>query len=160
MICDCNCVSEIARFGEKRLELLRRFSGFAYGTPCEDQLGVILASLNVAAFKNHFSRSVAAVTSRPAEVIASDSKASRRSGTKGNHDALHALSAFSARQKLILGQVTVSEKYNEITVIIPKLIDILSIGGGNRRHGMPERGRPQNHRQASQLHFSAEGTPL
>lgn len=128
MICDCNCVSEIARFGEKRLEFLRRFSRFAYGTPCEDQLGVILASLDVAAFQSCFARWVAEVTGQPAEVIAIDGKTSRRSGTKGNKDALHTLSAFSARQKLVLGQVTVLEKSNEITAI-PKLIDMLSIHG-------------------------------
>jgi len=128
MICDCNCVSEIARFGEKRLELLRRFSRFTYGTPCEDQLGVILASLDVAAFQSCFARFVAAVTGRPAEVIAIDGKTSRRSGTKGNKDALHMLSAFSARQKLVLGQMKVSEKSNEITAI-PKLLDMLSIDG-------------------------------
>lgn len=68
------------------------------------------------------------MTGQPAEVIAIDGKTSRRSGTKGNKDALHTLSAFSARQKLVLGQVTVSEKSNEITAI-PKLIDILSIQG-------------------------------
>ncbi|MBB3410344.1 hypothetical protein FHT87_004276 [Rhizobium sp. BK316] len=52
MICDCNYINEIAWFGEKRLAFLRRFSRFAYGTPCEDQLGVILASLDVAAFQS------------------------------------------------------------------------------------------------------------
>jgi predicted transposase YbfD/YdcC len=128
MICDCNCVSEIARFGEKRLELLRRFSRYTYGTPCEDQLGVILASLDVGAFQACFARWVAAVTGRPADVIAIDGKTSRRSGTKGNKDALHTLSAFAARQKLVLGQVKVSEKSNEITAI-PKLLDMLSIEG-------------------------------
>ena len=128
MLCDCNCVSEIARFGQKRLELLRRFSRFAYGTPCEDQLGVILASLDVEAFQSCFARFVAAVTGKPAEVIAIDGKTSRRAGTKGNKDALHMLSAFSARQKLVLGQVKVSEKSNEITAI-PTLIDMLSIAG-------------------------------
>lgn len=128
MICDCNCVSEIARFGEKRLEFLRRFSRFVYGTPCEDQLGVILASLDVAAFQSCFARWVAQVSGKPAEVIAIDGKTSRRSGTKGNKDALHMLSAFSARQKLVLGQMKVSEKSNEITAI-PKLIDMLSIEG-------------------------------
>jgi predicted transposase YbfD/YdcC len=128
MICDCNCVSEIARFGEKRLELLRRFSPYTYGTPCEDQLGVIVASLDVQAFQACFARWVAAVTGRPAEVIAIDGKTSRRSGTKGNKDALHTLSAFSARQKLVLGQVKVSEKSNEITAI-PLLLDMLSIEG-------------------------------
>ncbi|MBB3391939.1 putative transposase YbfD/YdcC [Rhizobium sp. BK275] len=68
------------------------------------------------------------MTGQPAEVIAIDGKTSRRSGTKGNKDALHTLSAFSARQKLVLGRVTVSEKSNEITAI-PKLIDMLSIQG-------------------------------
>ena len=128
MICDCNCVGEIARFGEKRLELLCRFSRFAYGTPCGDQLGVILASLDVAAFQACFGRWLAAVTGRPAEIIAINGKTSRRSGTKGNNDALHTRSAFSARQNLVLEQVKVSEKSNEITAI-PMLLDVPSIQG-------------------------------
>ena len=38
------------------------------------------------------------------------------------------VSAFAARQRLVLGQVKVAEKSNEI-VAIPKLLDLLVIEG-------------------------------
>ena len=38
------------------------------------------------------------------------------------------VSAFAARQRLVLGQVKVAEKSNEI-VAIPKLLDLMAIEG-------------------------------
>ena len=37
--------TDIARFGEKKLDLLRRFRPFAHGTPAHDHLGDIFATL-------------------------------------------------------------------------------------------------------------------
>ena len=41
---------DIARFGEKKIDLLRRFRPFVHGTPAHDHLGDIFAVLNAAAF--------------------------------------------------------------------------------------------------------------
>jgi hypothetical protein len=38
--------TDIARFGEKKLDLLRRFRPFAKGTPAHDHLGDIFATLD------------------------------------------------------------------------------------------------------------------
>ena len=52
-----------------------------------------------------------------------------RSGDKrGGKAAFHMLSAFAARQRLVLGQVKVAEKSNEI-VAIPKLLEMMAIEG-------------------------------
>src|SRR5450432_538294 len=89
--------TDIARFGERKIELLRRFRPYVNGTP--------------------------------AEVIAIDGKTSRRSyQTKGSKEAIHMVSAFAARQRIVLGQVKVSEKSNEI-VAIPALLDMMLIEG-------------------------------
>ena len=74
-----------------------------------------------------FAASVASITGIPEGVIAIDGKTSRRSGleTKGKA-AIHMVSAFAARQRLVLGQVKVTEKSNEI-IAIPKLLDLLTI---------------------------------
>jgi len=62
-------------------------------------------------------------------VVAIDGKTSRRSHQKkGAKAAIHTVSAFAARQRLVLGQVKVAEKSNEI-VAIPKLLDMLAIEG-------------------------------
>jgi predicted transposase YbfD/YdcC len=72
---------------------------------------------------------VAALTGVSAEVIAIDGKTLRRSyQKKGAKAPIHMVSAFAARQRLVLGQVKVAEKSNEI-VAIPKLLDLLAIEG-------------------------------
>ncbi len=45
---------EIAKFGEKKLGLLRRFRPFKDGTPSHDQLGDIFAVLDAAQFQSCF----------------------------------------------------------------------------------------------------------
>lgn len=120
--------TDIARFGEKKLSLLRRFRPFADGTPSHDHLGDIFATLDAEAFRRCFLAFVAALTKTPAEVIAIDGKTSRRSGRKGAKDAIHMVSAFATRQRLVLAQTKVDEKANEI-VAIPALLDLLAIEG-------------------------------
>jgi len=121
--------TDIARFGEKKLALLRRFRPFANGTPAHDHLGDIFATLDAGAFRSCFVAWVSALIKTPAEVIAIDGKTSRRSGSKKNaKEPIHMVSAFAARQRLVMGQVAVAEKSNEI-VAIPALLDMMAIEG-------------------------------
>ena len=121
--------TDIARFGEKKLDLLRRFRPYHDGTPAHDHLGDIFATLDAQAFQRCFVDWVAALTKTPAEVVAIDGKTSRRSGDKkGSKQPIHMVSAFAARQRLVMGQVAVAEKSNEI-VAIPALLDMMAIEG-------------------------------
>jgi predicted transposase YbfD/YdcC len=119
---------DIARFGEKKLDLLRRFRKFPHGTPSHDHLGDIFATLDAAQFQRCFVAWVAALTGASAEVIAIDGKTLRRSAKKGAKAAVHMVSAFAARQRLVLGQVKVADKSNEI-VAIPALLEMMAIEG-------------------------------
>jgi predicted transposase YbfD/YdcC len=119
---------DIARFGEKKITLLRRFRPFEKGTPSHDHLGDIFATLDAAAFRLCFVSWVAALTHTPAEVIAIDGKTSRRSRSKASKEAIHMVSAFAARQRLVLAQMKVDAKSNEI-VAIPALLDMMEIEG-------------------------------
>jgi predicted transposase YbfD/YdcC len=120
---------DIARFGTRKLPLLRRFRPFRDGTPSHDHLGDIFAALDAEQFQRCFVAWVAALTGAPEGVIAIDGKTSRRSYQRtGGKAAIHMVSAFAARQRLVLGQVKVAEKSNEI-VAIPKLLDMLAIEG-------------------------------
>jgi hypothetical protein len=119
----------MARFGERKLEFLRRFRPFRDGTPPHHRLGDIFASLDAEKFQQCFVAWVAALTGAPAEAIAIDGKTVRRSGGKTAAKApIHMVSAFAARQRLVLGQVKVAGTSNEI-VAIPKLLDLLVIEG-------------------------------
>jgi predicted transposase YbfD/YdcC len=120
---------DIARFGEKKLSLLRRFQPFRNGTPAHDHLGDIFATLDAERFQGCFVAWVAALIGVSADVIAIDGKTLRRSyQRKGAKAPIHMVSAFATRQRLVLGQVKVAEKSNEI-VAIPKLLDMMAIEG-------------------------------
>jgi predicted transposase YbfD/YdcC len=121
--------TDIARFGEKKLPLLRRFRPFRDGTPPHDRVGDIFATLDADQFQSCFVSWVASVTGIPTGVIAIDGKTVRRSGGKKDAKApIHMVSAFAARQRLVLGQVKVAEKSNEI-IAIPKLLNMLATEG-------------------------------
>ena len=122
--------TDIARFGDKKLELLRRFRPFRNGTPSHDHLGDLFAAVDAQAFRRCLVAWVAGLTGTPPEVIAIDGKTSRRTGSKGVRDALHTASAFAARERLVLAQVRTDAKSNEITAI-PALLDLLSIKGAD-----------------------------
>jgi predicted transposase YbfD/YdcC len=119
---------DIARFGRMKLELLRRFRPFLDGTPSHDHLGDIFAALDPEHFQRCFVAWVASLIGVPEGVVAIDGKTVRRSGGKGGKGAIHMVSAFAASQRLVLGQVKVAKKSNEI-VAIPKLLDMLVIEG-------------------------------
>ena len=95
VLAGAEAITDIARFGDRKLELLRRFRPFADGTPAHDHLGDILASLDAEQFQRCFVAWVSSLTDVAAEVIAIDGKTLRRS--KGAKAAVHMVSAFAAR---------------------------------------------------------------
>ena len=164
-IAGADCIVEVARFGQKKRDLLRRFRPFADGTPSHDKIGDILASLHPQAFQRCFVAWVASLTGVEPDLTAIDGKTSRRlSGKKGGGAPAHMVSAFAARQRLVLGQVKVADKSNEI-VAIPKLLAMLDIENAIVTidamgcHGMPARHRPDHHRQEGRLHPGPQGKP-
>jgi len=74
VLAGAECFTEIARFGERKLALLRRLRPFLDGTPSHDHLGDILATLDAEAFQRGFVAWVASLTGVSTEVIAIDGK--------------------------------------------------------------------------------------
>lgn len=63
------------------------------------------------------------------DIIAIDGKTLRRSYDRSRRrDAIHVISAFSTMNSLVLGQIKVDAKSNEITAI-PELVNMLVIKG-------------------------------
>jgi predicted transposase YbfD/YdcC len=129
VLAGCESWVEIAKFGEKKLDLLRRFRPYLDGTPSHDQLGDIFAALDASQFQSCFIAWVSKLTGLSADIIAIDGKTLRRSYQEGGAKApIHMISAWSAGQSLVLGQAKVADKSNEITAI-PQLLDLLTIKG-------------------------------
>ena len=80
---------EIARFGEKKLGLLRRFRPFEDGTPSHDQLGDIFAALDAQAFQSCFIAWVSSLPKLGPDIVAIDGKTLRRSYQEGGAKAPH-----------------------------------------------------------------------
>ena len=129
VLCGADGWVSVALFGEQKLKFLRRFLPFENGTPSHDQLGLIFGALDAQAFQTCFIAWTQASSGAIAGVVAIDGKTVRRSFDRaGNKGAIHLVSAWSSRQKLVLGARAVDEKSNEITAI-PELLDLLAIKG-------------------------------
>ena len=121
--------TSIALYGQKKLELLRRFLPYENGTPSHDQLGILFSRLNMEEFQSCFISWVASLNETLEGVVAVDGKTLRRSfDTNSNQAAIHMVSAWACGQKLVLGQRKVDDKSNEITAI-PELLELLKIKG-------------------------------
>jgi hypothetical protein len=97
--------TDIARFlrGTRPAAALRPFKD---GTPPHDRIGDIFVTLDAEQVQRCFVAWVASVTGIPEGVIAIDAKTVRRSGRKKEATLpIHMVSAFAARQRLVLGQV-------------------------------------------------------
>lgn len=119
---------EISRWGQRKIDFLRRFKPFARGVPSHDTLNDVLNALPAALFAECFTAWVESLRKAGPDIVAIDGKTSRRARAKGGRP-LHLVSAWAARQRLVLGQEVVDgEKENEI-VAIPRLLERLELEG-------------------------------
>ena len=96
------------------------------------------------------------------QLVAIDGKTLRQSFDKADaKSAIHMVSAWATANQISLGQVAVAEKSNEITAI-PKLLELLELSGcagDHRRHGLPDRDRREDRREAGRLRAGRQGQP-
>ena len=135
LLCLCAVISgadswvEVALHGQQRLAFLRRFLPFKHGVPSHDQLGIVFARLDAEQFQSCFIAWVERFTTTVRGVVAIDGKTLRRSfDHAAGQGPIQMISAWSSRQRLVLGQRKVAEKSNEITAI-PKLLELLELQG-------------------------------
>jgi hypothetical protein len=101
-----------------------------------DTLGDVFAVIDTEQFSECFSNWVADLSNLvEEEVIALDGKCLRRSiDNASNKAAIYMVSAWSQQNSLVLGQVKVDDKSNEITAI-PELLCRLDIAGAVIKKG-------------------------
>src|SRR5580692_9094035 len=120
---------ETALWGNEHLAFLRRFHPYEPGIPSHDTLSDVFAALDPELFKSCFLAWVSDPRDDDPEIIAIDGKTSRRShDRRKGRNPLHLVSAWAARQRIVLGQQATEEKSNEITAI-PLLLKHLDLKG-------------------------------
>ena len=123
---DC---SDMALFGELKAPFLRQFLRLRHGIPSHDTFSRVFRLLDPVPFEACFTRFMQRFAETLQGVVAIDGKTLRRSFDRAaGKSPLHMLHAWSADQRLLLGQLAVDGKSNEITAV-PKLLDLLSLKG-------------------------------
>ena len=119
---------DIENFGHIKLDWLRQYGVFEAGIPRHDTIARVMCRLKSDEIEKAFQSWISSlVKSTGCDVIAVDGKTARRSfSTKDRKSALHTVSAWSCQHQLVLGQVAVGNKTNEITAI-PELLTMLDI---------------------------------
>src|ERR1700733_4331062 len=111
------------------LAFLRRFYPYESGIPSHDTLCDVFAALDPELFKACFMAWISGLRDDDPDIIAVDGKTSRRShDRRKGRNPLHLVSAWAARQRIVLGQQATEEKSNEITAI-PLLLKHLDLKG-------------------------------
>ena len=130
VICGADKWTQIEEFGKERQVWFETFLELPNGIPSHDTFGRVFSLLDPMSFQNCFQgwiKSVVELTE--GQVIALDGKTLRRShdNSRGKK-AIHIVHAWATSNGVLLGQVKVKEKSNEITAI-PDLLDLIAVKG-------------------------------
>jgi hypothetical protein len=129
MLCGGEDCTNMALFGQAKEDFLRRFLRLRHGIPSHDTFSRLFRDLDPASFHAAFQSFMARFSAGLSEVIAIDGKTLRRSFDHASAKSpLHLVSAWASEQRLVLGQIAVDGKSNEITAV-PKLLERLTLKG-------------------------------
>jgi predicted transposase YbfD/YdcC len=121
----------IETYGKGKEEWLKTFLELPNGIPSHDTFGRIFSQLDPDIFESNFQSWVKVIAGRLGlEIVAIDGKSINGSyDRESSLKSLVMVSAWSSSHKLVLGQVAVEEKSNEIKAI-PILLEQLDLKGG------------------------------
>ena len=132
MVCGCHDAESMEFWGEANEAWLGTFLELPHGAPTQDVFLHVLGALEPKAFQHVYQQWASLVSLRihgPDKHIAIDGKTSRCSADRASGKvAIHTVSAFLCGAELVLAQMQVGEKSNEI-VAIPELLRVLDLRG-------------------------------
>lgn len=130
MLCGADNWVAMEQYGNAKEEWLKQFLELPNGIPSHDTISRVFARLDPKEFEQCFRDWVKSISELiPGEIISIDGKTVKHSGSKSKgKKAIHIVNAWATEQKLVLGQLKVKNKSNEITAI-PELIKVLELSG-------------------------------
>ena len=120
--------TEMEEFGHDYYDWLKKHLALPGGIPSHDTFGRVFQLLDPAAFTECFrvfTDELRLTFSR--EIVAVDGKTHRRTAS-GDQSPLHVINVWAAQNRLVLAQMAVTEKSNEISAV-PILLEQLSLKG-------------------------------
>lgn len=129
IICSADEFTEMEEFAKAKEPFLRKFLVLKNGVPSHDTFGRIFSLLPPEEFRACFIAWVKTLCDLHGDIVNIDGKALRRSfDTASDKAMIYMVSAWANVNNLVLGQVKVDDKSNEITAI-PKLLELLDLAG-------------------------------
>jgi predicted transposase YbfD/YdcC len=128
LLCGGEGFNDMEDFGEAKHDWLKTFLELPHGIPSHDTFNRVFAALDPESFLACFVRWTQSLrTAVSEEIVALDGKALRRALATGQ-SAPVLVSAWARENGLVLGQLQVSDKSNEITAV-PELLRALELAG-------------------------------
>ena len=129
VICAADTWKNMETYAKAKEEFLRSFLDLPNGIPSDDTFNRVFSSIDSEQFEACFVDWVSRLVNlTDGEVIPIDGKTIRGAKSNGKKSPFHMVSAWATNNNLVLGQVKVSEKSNEITAI-PKLLELITVKG-------------------------------
>lgn len=131
VLCGAESWDSIETFGRTKIGFLRKLLRLPNGIPSHDTINRVFSNIRPKLFEQMFVQWVGGLKNKDIgkEVISIDGKCIR--GSKDSfhgQSPIHMVSAWASANQLVLGQLKVSEKSNEIAAI-PLLLELLDIEG-------------------------------
>jgi len=129
-ICGANGWADVERFAKAKLDWFRQYIELPHGVPSHDTFGRVFARLDTGEFLSAMHQWVDQFAgSLRGRGIAIDGKTLRGSFDQAaGQSPLHTITAFATDTRLVLRQMSVGEKSNEIPAV-PVLLQLLELEG-------------------------------
>jgi len=129
-ICGANGWADVERFAKAKLDWFRQYIELPHGVPSHDTFGRVFARLDTGEFLSAMHQWVDQFAgSLRGRGIAIDGKTLRGSFDQAaGRSPLHTITAFATDTRLVLRQMSVGEKSNEIPAV-PVLLQLLELEG-------------------------------
>jgi predicted transposase YbfD/YdcC len=128
VVCGADSWVDVELFGNSKKDWFKKFLELPHGIPSHDTFGRVFSLIDPEEFQRSFLAWVQTFQKlTQGEVIAIDGKQLHGSEDKCNEQAaIDVVSAWATANQLVLGQVKVDDKSNEIPAI-PRLLELLDI---------------------------------